>query len=374
MKKMNSTRLNSENERIKRAYYRFLEQAAGRARVSVDMVASAIDRFETFTGHVPFSKFETEQAVKFKKILLEEVSPRTGRILSKATARTILLNLKAFFAWLGGQPGYRSRISYGDADYFNMSEKELRVANARRERKVPAPAEIKRLLELMPCHTPIELRNRAVVAFSYLTGTRVAATASLKLKHVDLNEKRVYQDAREVNTKFSKSIYTWFFPVDPIALQIVRHWVGILREELGFGDDYPLFPATLISGGKEQKFTVRGLSRNHWADTAAIRKIFRNAFEAAGLEYSNPHTMRNALARLGEQICQNAEEMYAWAQNLGHESLLTTFQSYGSVPLHRRGQIFEVLAARAASGPSKGFTREQMEAVRAFQKAFPELP
>ena len=65
----------------------------------------------------------------------------------------------------------------------------------------------------MPSESDIELRNRALVAFTLLTGARDGAIASLKLKHVDLEEGRLLQDAREVRTKFSKTITTWFFPV-----------------------------------------------------------------------------------------------------------------------------------------------------------------
>ncbi len=35
----------------------------------------------------------------------------------------------------------------------------------------------------------------------------------MKLKHVDLAGGSVYQDAREVKTKFSKTFTTYFFPV-----------------------------------------------------------------------------------------------------------------------------------------------------------------
>ena len=57
------------------------------------------------------------------------------------------------------------------------------------------------------------LRNRAVVAFTLLTGARDGAIASLKRKHVDVVDGKVVQDAREVRTKFSKTFTTWFFPV-----------------------------------------------------------------------------------------------------------------------------------------------------------------
>src|SRR5262249_57384300 len=54
------------------------------------------------------------------------------------------------------------------------------------------------------CSTEIDLRNRALIAFTLLTGARDGAIASLKLKHVDIAEGRLVQDAREVLTKRSE--------------------------------------------------------------------------------------------------------------------------------------------------------------------------
>ena len=52
----------------------------------------------------------------------------------------------------------------------------------------------------MPSATEFERRDKALFAFFMLTGARVGAVASLKLKHVDLFNGKVYQDPREVNT------------------------------------------------------------------------------------------------------------------------------------------------------------------------------
>ena len=65
----------------------------------------------------------------------------------------------------------------------------------------------------MPADTDIERRNRALIAFTLLTGGRDSAIASMKLKHIDLVDGRIIQDAREVRTKFSKTFTTYFFPV-----------------------------------------------------------------------------------------------------------------------------------------------------------------
>jgi hypothetical protein len=84
-------------------------------------------------------------------------------------------------------------------------------------------------------------------------------------------------------------------------------------------------PATHIIVGAARQFEVAGLKRAHWSSAAPIRAIFREAFQAAGLPYFNPHSLRNTLARLGEVLCQTPEEFKAWSQNLGHEGVLTTF-------------------------------------------------
>ena len=65
--------------------------------------------------------------------LAEQQSKTTGRKLSKSTIYAMLAHLKRFFHWLAGQPGYKSRIRYSDADYFNLSDKDSRIATARRE-------------------------------------------------------------------------------------------------------------------------------------------------------------------------------------------------------------------------------------------------
>jgi integrase/recombinase XerD len=61
------------------------------------------------------------------------------------------------------------------------------------------------------------------------------------------------------------------------------------------------------------------------------------------LPYFNPHSFRNALVTLGQQLCQTPEEFKSWSQNLGHEDVLTTLYSYGHVQQHRQGEIFQQL-------------------------------
>lgn len=343
---------NPENERIKRKYFTFLKEAKRHSEPTIDATAKALNRFEVYIKYRDFKAFHFEQAIAFKRHLAEQKGHRSDKKLSKSTLHSTLSQLKHFFQWLSMQQGYKSRIQYSEAEYFNLSDKDVRIATARRPQKVPTMEQIKHVIGAMPTDTEIERRNRALVAFTLLTGARDSAIASMKLKHVDLIAGYVYQDAREVDTKFSKSFTTYFFPIGEEIHNIVAAWVSYLRDEKLWGNDDPLFPSTRIAVGTSQQFEVAGLDRKHWSTASPIRTIFHNAFTAAGLPYFNPHSFRNTLARYGEQICKTPEDFKAWSQNLGHEKVLTTFLSYGEVAYGRQGEIIRNLANPHDSKPT----------------------
>jgi integrase len=354
------TKHNPENERIKRKYFAFLKEAKRHSEPTIDAAAKALNRFEVYGKYRDFKSFHFEQAIAFKRHLAEQKGQASGKKLSKATLHATLCQLKRFFQWLSMQPVYNSRMQDTDAEYFNLSDKDTRVATARRPQKAPTLEQIMHVIDAMPTKTEIEKRNRALVAFTLLTGARDSAIASMKLKHVDLLAECVHQDAREVDTKFSKSFTTYFFPVGDDISKIVAAWVTYLREEKLWGNDDPLFPSTRMVIGALQQFEVAGLDRKHWSTASPIRSIFRNAFTAAGLPYFNPHSFRDTIVKFGEQICKTPEDFKAWSQNLGHEKVLTTFLSYGEVAYQRQGEIIRDLAK-----PQNGKTTDADEIARA---------
>lgn len=359
---------NAGNERIKRTYFAYLREARRQSEASVVAVAKAMSRFEDYTGHKDFRAFHREQAVGFKRRLAERENERTGKKLSKATLHGTLQALKAFFFWLAGQPGFRSRLSYSDADYFNLSDKEARVAKATREQPTPTLEQIHHVLALMPSRTDIERRDRALIAFAILTGARDGALASFRLKHVDTDRRLVSQDAREVRTKGSKTFPTWFFPVGGEAEEIVTSWITHLRTSLLWSDSDPLFPATHVAVGASRQFEAVGLQREPWSGAEPIRRVFREAFAAAGLPYFHPHSFRRTLVRLGEGMCQSPEQFKAWSQNLGHEEVLTTFTSYGAVARHRQQEIFDTLRARRGGGEPPASDSETLAKIAALMR------
>ncbi len=354
----------AKNERIKREYFLYLREAQRRNVASIDAVAKALARFEASTGYTDFARFHRQQAVAFKARLAAQKAERSDQPLSLATLNSTMNALRAFFIWLADRPGYKSKISYADAEYFNLPEKDVRAATAKRDKPFATLEQMHRALSLMPAATNIERRNRALFAFAMLTGCRDGALVTLRLKHINLAAGRVDLDAREVATKFSKSFATWFFPVGGEALAIFTAWVEYLRGTLLFGDNDPLFPATKIGVGPHGGFMPIGLARTAWSNADPVRKIFRNAYAAADLPYFPPHSVRNTLTQMGQQRCHTPEEFKAWSQNLGHDHVMTTLANYGTVPAHRQAELIRGLAARDGSGGRDDLAAELADFLR----------
>jgi integrase len=65
------------------------------------------------------------------------------------------------------------------------------VATAHREMQAPTLEQIRRVLNSMPAQSDVEKRNRTAIAFVILTGARDGATASFKLKHIDIEAEKI---------------------------------------------------------------------------------------------------------------------------------------------------------------------------------------
>ena len=357
---------NPDNERIKHKYFTFLREAKRISEPTIDGVAKSLARFEEYTKYKDFKNFRYEQATNFKKQLIQQNALGKNTKLSKSTLHSTFVQLKRFFEWLAREPSYKSHIQYSDAEYFNTSNKDLQVATARRVQKVPTLEQIKHVINSMPTNTEIEQRNRALIAFTLLTGARDGAVASVKLKHINLDEDCFFQDARDVKTKFSKTFTTFFFPVGDEIRKIVVDWITYLKVQKLWGNDDPLFPMTNISIGESKQFEAKGLKREHWSTASPIRAIFKEAFAKADLPYFNPHSFRNTLVQLGQSKCKTPEAFKAWSQNLGHESVLTTLYSYGEVSRQRQADILKDLGNNRAQTSAFIHAKEIAEELKAM--------
>lgn len=336
---------NTNNEKTKKNYEEALALNERLSPASIHTKLMDIRKYEEVTAFADFKRFNADKAKLFKESYKKSGNAQ-GKQLDYATVGRTLRNVQEFFRWLSGQPIYRRHIRPEHLAIFNLSLKEENMARHKAYTHPPTLEQLKRVLLTMPAETELEKRNRAMLACLVLTGVRVAALISLKLKHVNIESGHIVQDGREVKTKFSKSILTQFFPVDKVFEHELACWVRHLREEKVCGLDAPLFPAVkgeydAATGG----FKLEQLSAEHITSTTTVRTIMQQAFENAGVPYFNPHSVRNTLVQLGQQLCKTPEEFKAWSQNLGHSSPLTTFTSYGEVHDYRQCEIIRKMGA-----------------------------
>ena len=331
---------NAANERIKRDYLRYLAEARGRDEATIDRVAKSLARFEASTGRRDFKRFHREQAMAFKRRLGDAINVRSGEQLSKATVHSTLRDLKAFFEWLSREPGFRSQIAYSDADYFNLSEKDVAIARARREKPVPTLEQVRHVLAAMPAATRAgasrpgadRLRRRRPARGS--TRSRPSGSG-MSIWRAALSSRTPAPCGPSSPRRSAPTSCPW----SRARRRSWRTGSRELREVHLWGPADPLFPATAMGLDEAGGFQPQGLARQGWASTGPIRDIFRRAFAAAGLPYFNPHSFRDMLVRHAMTLDLTPEEMKAWSQNLGHADVLTTFTSYGTVPVQRQGEL-----------------------------------
>jgi site-specific recombinase XerD len=210
------------NARVGRAYLHYLREAEGLGEKTVDNAARVIAEYEEFTGGKDFRKFKPKDASGFRRKLLEKGGRRRAELSARSTVRTKLLTIAKFFRWLAGQPGYKSRIKFSDIAYFDLSLRDARVATARREQPTPSLDQVLKVIRAMPSETDIEKRDRALMACMILTGIRVGALISLRLKHVRADRLGIDQDGAEMQVKFGKTFTSYFFSVGNDILEILR--------------------------------------------------------------------------------------------------------------------------------------------------------
>jgi len=160
--------------------------------------------------------------------------------------------------------------------------------------------------------------------------------------HVDLERRRVFQDAREVNTKASKTMNTTFFPMGDNYITALADYIAHLTQDLMFGPEDALFPKTDIIRGPNG-FHVSGLSRHPFASTGPLNEIVKNAFAAVQLPRYTPHSFRHMLALHGHKLCDTREKFKAWSQNMSHSSPFTTVSSYMPVSADAQHRIIRDL-------------------------------
>jgi hypothetical protein len=86
-----------------------------------------------------------------------------------------------------------------------VSEKDARIATARREKPFPTLEQVKHVISTMPDGSELERRNRALVAFALLTGARDSAIASM-FEAVDLPTRQHFTETVRLLRKLTDAV------------------------------------------------------------------------------------------------------------------------------------------------------------------------
>lgn len=330
-----------QNEKMKRKYFDWVKGALGLSVKTIKVKEMSLWKYDEFTKYQDYKKFNAATAKQFIKWIKTKNNPKTNESVALSTQYHILRHLSDFFTWLSIQPGYKSKIKHDDIAYLRLNKAESKIATSPKKPKYPTLSYIKKLCSF-EVRNEIDMRDRALIAFTALSGMRDLAIATLPLGVVDIEKFLVEQDPADgVQTKNSKLTYTTLFSFDEQLEQYVVDWYKYLRDEKFFDNKMPLFPATKIEhkSKNEHTFVATGVSKEFWADAGPIRKIFKARMQAQGLEYYSPHKFRHFVVAQSFKYAVGAEEMKAISQNLGHTKLSTTFYSYGAVDEYRVADI-----------------------------------
>jgi integrase len=330
-----------ENETIKRKYFERCVDAKGQSTKTLEAKELAILKFEEFNKHQSFKLVKTENVKEFKKWLGTTKSIYTKKLLDKTTQYHTLRHLKEFFLWLSDQNGYKSRINSDIFEYFRLSRADSKIATTSKQPSYPTLSYILKLTSF-DTYSDIDLRDRALIAFTALSGMRDLAIVSLPMGCFNPTKLEVDQNPKKgVKTKFSKTIYTTLFNFDSTLIKYVTDWYKYLESDLLFNNTNPMFPATKLElkSATEHIFTYSHVSKEFWSDAGAIRRIFRDRSNQMKLEYYSPHRFRHFAVNQATHYAKSPEQFKAISQNMGHENISTTFYDYGAINPHQASEI-----------------------------------
>ena len=324
---------NLENEKIKRKYYDYLKESQGYSDSTIKAVKKSIYRYEEFADFENFSKFNKNKGIAFKNWLEKKQCPQSKKEISITTCYHYLRTLKDFFQWLSHQPSYKSKINITDVEFLKLPKEKVRIAVAQKREHYPTFEQIKQVISTIQINNEIDLRDRALISFTLLSGMRDSAIVSLPIGCFNEQTLEVSQDPKKkVKTKFSKTIHSVLFKFDDDMLKYILDWVNYLKSEKQFSDIDPIFPINKVGNAEgTHTFISNSIEPAFWQSLTSMRDIFKQRFENAGLEYFPPHCFRHLAVNMAISKCRDGHEIKAVSQNFGHEDVGTTLTTYGTL-------------------------------------------
>jgi site-specific recombinase XerD len=198
------------------------------------------------------------------------------------------------------------------------------VSSPKREQKLPkvlSAEEVRNLLERIPAHTPLELRDRAMLELAYSCGLRCEEIVNLECTSLDFESERV-----RVLGKGSKER---LLPVGEPAQRAIRRYLERGR------------PALSSDRAQSALFLSKnGLRLSNSDITRRLGLWVREAALAGGV---SPHSLRHSFAT---HLLEGGADLRTIQELLGHASISTT-QVYTRVDAARLRDAYAATHPRA---------------------------
>jgi integrase len=313
---------NAKNDRIKYDYRIHKKRALKRDHKTIIDELKHIRKFEIFIKFKNIEIFDQNIADQYINWLFREN-------LSLSFINDNLRILKEFLKWLERQRGYKSKIDYNHIDYLNISNNQRKMAKAKEYQESYTYQEIIKTIRQMPENSNIAKRNKAIISLQALASLRPSELRTVKMKNLrNINDKYFIDvNPKNMEVKFAKQRKADFMPLPKDISQNLLNWYKFLKE-INFKNADPLFPIIPNNFNQnnlfEENIKFTGIKAN-----SSICNIFKKAFTNAGFEYINPHNFRHTAIRFAET--QSPAFLNAVRQSLGHSSIETSFNSYGTL-------------------------------------------
>jgi len=169
------------------------------------------------------------QAIRFKNHLAKQLS-KTRAPLGKATLLHTLAALRA--SPLASRASGASRVSYSDADYFNLSAKDTAVAKADHALIGPTLEPVRDGLAAMPADTDVERRDRGFARVDPSDGRPRQCYRIPFGSSMSTSVRERLSRMRAMSVPRAKTITTYFYPVGDDFRTVVEEWIIFLQPYL----------------------------------------------------------------------------------------------------------------------------------------------
>jgi len=231
---------------------------------------------------------------------------------SRATIARRLIALRAFFTYLVEQGVLEANPFAG-------------LSPPRQGRRLPrvlARSEISLFLDVSDKHTPLGIRDLALLETLYSSGARVGELVGLRLRDVDLagGKARV----------LGKGGKERFVPLGRYAIDALEHYLTEARPQL-------------LGDREDSGFVFVSIRGRPLGDRDVRRIVQRRARQSVGAEPVTPHTFRHTFAT---HLLDGGADLRTVQELLGHAHIGTT-QIYTHVSQARLREIYRRTHPRA---------------------------